>query len=92
MENISFVNEIIDQGWPDFFVCGPNFNTNFHLRPQNLILSKFFAKQKRFWPFLVSIVRKCGQNMDYVMVFLITKRFKGRKNKLAGRSLAMPGL
>ena len=59
---------------------------------QNLILGKISAKQNFFCPFWVLIVRIYGQNLNYAIVFLITKRSKGRKNKLEGHSLAMPGI
>ena len=63
----------------DFFVCGPNFYNNFHLGPQ----SKISAKQNFFLGHCLCLLwENMGKNLDYAMLFLITKRSKGSKNKL----------
>ena len=89
-------NPII-QGWPDFFVFGPNIYNNFYLGPQilqNFILSKISAKQNFFFfrHFWYAYSEKLWTNLCNAMVIQITKWSKGRKNKLEDLSLAMSNI
>ena len=84
------------QGLPDLFVCGPNFKTNFYLGPHILSNMITYLRSRIFWPFLCHFRCLFYINLDtdwfYATLFQITKRFKGRKNKLEGRTLATSDL